>query len=288
MTILNLTAGSPALAQIKSITSTKDYVNVPARSLAKTDKEGLALMFPKVFGRELADDDQVLSVQFENGRYKRSYPLSVSQDESGNLVSRIGLEVVPIILEGNDVTISGITLDKYEDPCLVFSIEDGDDFIELPMPLRFTREAGEALREDGEYNYRKLAKLVSKPAKIAENLRVAKEVSSSGGNSTMLDMSSLPEYTPIKINSSREVNTSYGKSYIINITNPETNESGEVWAPFAMKEWLSLGATVGPDTQFQFYSYQNKKGKTSYNCEVDGLIWAQTEDRANLDLSLFQ
>ena len=289
MTNINLTAGNPTLAQIKTITSKKDFVNIPARSLAKDDFKALSVMFPLVFGRELDEDDQVMTVQFENGRYKRSYPLSVSQDESGCLVSRVGKDLLPIKLDGGaDLTIAGITLDKYEDPCLVFYIEDeNEDLIELPMPLKFTKEAGESLREDGEYNYRKLDKLTSKPDKLAELLRVAKTFSGDSSGSSMVDLSELPEYTPIKINSSREVNASYGKSYILNVVNPNDGEAVDIWAPYSIKEWLGLGATIGDNTMFQFYGYQNKKGKTSYNAEVDGLVWPDDENSANIDLALF-
>ena len=288
MTTLNLSCGNPTLAQIKTITSQKDFVNIPARSLAKDDLQALKVMFPLVFGRELADDDQVLTVQFENGRYKRSYPLSVSQSEDGDLVARVGKDILPIDLDGGaNVSIAGVTLDKYEDPCLVFDIEQEDgEFIELPMPLRFTKESGDSLRDNGEYNYRKLSKLVSKPAELAEMLRVAKEFTG-GGNSTMVDMSELPEYTPIKVNSSREVNASYGKSYILNIVNPNDNESVDIWAPYSVKEFLGMGAEVGAETTFQFYSYENKKGKTSYNADIDGLVWATDENSSNIDLALF-
>ena len=289
MTQINLSAGNPTLAQIKTISSKKDFVNIPARSLAKSDFKALSVMFPLVFGRDLKEDDQVITVQFENGRFKRSYPLSVSQDENGALVSRVGKELLPINLNGGaDVTIAGVTLDKYEDPCLVFFIEDeNEEMVELPLPLKFTREAGESLREDGEYNYRKLAKMTSKPEKLAELLRVAKEFSGSSGNSTMVDMADLPEYTPIKIDSSREINASYGKSYILKVVHPETEELVEIWAPYSIKEWLGLGATIGEETFFQFYSYQNKKGKTSYNADIDGLVWATDENSANIDMALF-
>lgn len=287
MTLINLTTGNPNLGRIKAITSTKDFVSIPFRSLAKADKVPLEKAFPCLFGRQLKGEDVVLTVQFENTAYKRCYPLSLYQSESGGLVTRLGKEVVPLnIQEDVDIELRGVKLDRYEDPCLIAVVEDGNNFIELPLVIRFDKDqVAQVKNEDKSINYNSLKKLWKKPDKFARLLMVAKEYS--GGESTqeMTTLSELPEYKDIPLLKARQVKTSFGPSFIITVKNPDNGAEAEMWAPYALKEFLLMGAKVGDNTTFQFYSYANEKAKsgTSYNINVDNWIWEETEDTAQLD-----
>ena len=289
MVTINLSAGSDSLARIKTIKSHKNFVNIPSRSLAKEDREALNAVFPMVFGgRELKPEDCVMTVQFDdNGMFKRSYPLSISQSEDGKLVTRLGQEIVELAPNDDiEFMVKGVTLDKYEDPCMVFYTEIDDEFVELPLVLRLDRNKADKVRDkEGNINYLQLTKLASNAEKLAPLLMVAKEYSGSTNND-MVELSSLPEYQDIKVVKCRSVNASYGKSYILTVLDPDGNEV-DLWAPYAIKEFFSVGAEVGENTVFQYYSYEASNGKTRYNVNIEALDWPEDESTANLDMSLF-
>lgn len=288
MTVLNLTAGNPSLARVKSIRSPKKYANISVAMLAPADASNLKEIAKVVFNESLEDNDSVVTIQFDDDKnFKRSYPPSLySKDDQ--LVVKFGTKVFTFkeSFGGADVSFSMVKLDKYDDACLTLVVEVAEDeFVELPLPLKLTDEMYSEVKDNG---LTKLNGWLKKNnlAKIAASLSEVKEGSGASSNAPTVAITDLPENTYIKVTQARKVNASYGVSYILTVKNTDDADV-QVWAPYSCKEALNLGAMIGSNTQMIYQNYQNKKGETRQNVMMDGLEWPVTPESAQIDLSIF-
>ena len=178
-----------------------------------------------------------------------------------------------------------VKLDKYEDSCLVLTLEiTEDEFVSLPLPLKLNAEMYAEVKDSG---LTKLNGWLKKNnlAKIAGSLE---EVKVGGGSSNIptVPLTELPENTSITITKARQVNANYGPTYILTVLHNE--EEVQVWAPYSCKEALALGATIGNNTTMIYQNYLNKKGELRQSAMIEGLEWPVTPESAHIDFSIFE
>lgn len=283
--MLNLTTGNPSLARVKSIRSPRKYANITVGMLSPGDKKDLLAISKVIFAEELLDTDCAVTAQFdESHNFKRSYPPSVYQLE-GKLVIKFGNRTLTFAENfGNaDVRIAEVTLEKYDDVTLVITYEvEEDNYVELPLPLKMTKESLE------QNNLAKLNGWLKKGQldKLASCLLEAKVGGGTAGGPAMVDLSTLTEFAPIRVLSSKTVNASYGISYILTVQDGEA-EPVTIWAPYTVKELLNLGATVSDNTTLTFQNYTNKNGMLKQSVQIENLEWPVTEESASIDMSIF-
>lgn len=285
--MINLTTGNEGLTKVKALKSSKTWGNLAVRNLPAADQRNLLAVVNTAFNEELTLEDNVISIKFEDRAFKASYaPSLYATPEGDGICVKFGNKIFTFKDDfgGADVSIQSVKLDKYEDPAFVIELEVEDDvYISLPLPLRLTKEAyGDNFNEAQARGWVKKGQL----NKLAAILMVAK-VGSSSNDTPMVAIADLPEETNIKITAVKEVNVSYGKSYILTITHPETGEAAQMWAHYSIKELLSAGAEVGPDSTFQFINYTNRKGDLRQSVTVDGLVFPEVEGGADIALDMF-
>lgn len=290
MTIINLTAGNPSLAKVKAVRSARKYVNLPVTMLSKTDASNLKAIASKVFNEELLDTDFAVTIQFDDDKnYKRSYaPSLYKSPESNELCVKFGNKLFTFVPDfgGADLAVELVTLERYEDPCLTLTLEISEDnYVVLPLPLRLERDCD--LLINNEFNMPKAKGLVKKNdwSKLAANLAVAK-ISGNSSSSEIIPLTDLPENTEIKVVRYKSVNASYGTSFILTVINSE-GEEVNIWAPFSVKEYLNLGAEIGENTSITYQNYINNKGQERQNVIIENLVWQETEESAQIDMSMF-
>lgn len=293
MTMINLTAGNNSLAKIRAIRSPKAWANLTVAMLAKADKENLLAVAEVVFNEKLTESNDAVAIQFdEDKNYKRSYaPSLYKSPDSDTLCVKFGTSLFTFkddILDVAAPSIELVKLEKYEDPCMVLSVEiEEDEYISLPLPLRLTKEFYQEIKGEDGLNLVKLKGWLKKGnlAKLASALMVAK----TGGGAKSNDLVKLTDFaenSEVKLTSFRSVKTSYGRSFIINALNTDGTEVS-LWAPYALKEYLELGAEFGDATNLIYVNYTNRKGEIKQSVSVDGLVWPQDEDSADIDMSIF-
>ena len=282
---INLTAGNPNLAELKLKVSARDWVNLELRHLPPADAEFVRMFAPIIFGLELEENQGIMSANYKDGRFNRMRPPSLMQKD-GKLVTKLGKDIVEFVdfetlPENVEVTVETVTLDKYEDLSLVFTYEyEEDEYAEWTFPLSVQREQREGLDE------KKVAGWVKKGQveKLAELLYEAKQAGSGAGNSDapMIKAGELTDGVDYKVVKARTVQASYGTSYILHLL--VDGQEVQMWAPYAIKGWLKLGALITDNTTITLVErYINKKGNEAYQIDIDGLEMPESDDAANLD-----
>ena len=284
-TYFNFTSGNPALARIKALTGAPNsYANFGLSNLPKTMAKEFIAFVDLVANEDLKDDISIISVKFDDeGRFYKTFVPTLYRNDKNEIVVRVGLQVLTFkeAFGGADVEVKNVVLEKYEDATLEVSLEVAEDvWSTWPIPLRLNSEAYEELKdENGTIDVRKLNGFLKKGkldafAKMLAEVRVGGNVSYE--RNEMITLEQLDQATPYSIINARKVKVKFGDTYVITIE-MEDGQKFDLWAPYKVKEYLLLGGEIGPETTFQFISYE-KDGKTRYSAQVDDLVWPEDEE----------
>ena len=279
---INLTAGNVNLAELRIKKCFKSWVNLAMKNLPSADRKSINIISPTLFGTTFSDEQGIVSANYKDGSFAKMKAPSLMQCE-GKLVTKLGRDIVELQnLDTGELLleIKKVTLDKYDDLSLVVAFEYAEDeYIEWPFPLAVQKEhRGDNLDE------RKIEGWVKKGQfdKLANILYEAKEAGGNAVSSPMVKPEDLKQGVAYEVVTVREVNASYGKSWIINII--VDGVENQMWAPYSVKTFFNLGAQLGDKTTLTLVEeFTQRNGKIGYAFDISGLVMPKREGSAELD-----
>lgn len=261
VSVINVGTGSPDLAPLAGREYEKNFVSLPNANLPKVMRRDLDKVFMALTGEELPLENNTFLIKAEDGVYSRLYgPIlkagsdDVEGTQTGSAYIQWGDRFIPVSLskEGVTVDINGqaVSLEaefsefnfsgRGTDPALMVSVdeEDGSGQIVLPIAVRFIDWQNPPDT--------KALNAQMKKGKEAEILSLIQEVTprgSSGGRQQAdhdIDFRDLEEGMSYTVVSYRPVNTQYGQSYRILISDyMNEGETAECWAHASLRPLLA-------------------------------------------------
>lgn len=275
-----------SLAKLQTLKSDK-WLEITTTQLPKTLRIQLSAFFNAITGTELPDDLTTLLVSFDRdagGLYNRTYAPSIYQSPNGDLSVVWGNQYYSLtsdILNDLDAQVSIERLEKYDETCLVLSIDTGDEYLELPLQLRIHNDNREVKLADLKKLVKNIRAGKSDPSELASLLYV-REVREKQDFAPTFALKDLEENTPYVIKSAELKEFPTHSNYVLTITNPQGEEL-KCWSPGLIRDSLDAGATIADDnsTFFTFFTREGKK-RTQYFVDVEGLVFPENEETISI------
>lgn len=295
--MLNFTECNPALAKVTQFQSTEKWANLYVKHLPANESEAYLSILEKLNPEQFAEIEdkqnlQICSLMYRDGNFNRSYPLSLQShpDSPTGLAIKMGTIIFHIkSFDDLDVDIESVKINAYPNPSLVITVETGEvepgsydsNMVMLPLPLWLNTESFDSFREEEMIGLKKLQMLVkkSKFSELSTQLLTVKIGDGTSSRNPMINVSELPQETQFSILSVREINTKFGKSFIICIDLNGTPT--DLWMPNDIKRLFNLGACVSSSSRFSYTSSINKRyNKPQITSFITDLVSNQVQELA--------
>lgn len=288
MTISLFPNKNRSLARITTMVS-PSWVFVKTPNLPSTLRSQLNLFFKNIAGMDLEEDLATLACQFDRDTktYVKTFAPAIYKDVDNNVVVCWGNKLFPLtpkMLKFFDAEVRIEEMETYKEPCLILVLEDGEDYLELPLQLKIDKDHSEVPLSE--------IKKVIKNAKsgkgdlsgLAELLwtREIKE-GSTGNFAPTLALKELETDVTYLIDGYEYKEFPTHHNYVLSLTNVSSGETVQAWAPALIKNALDFGAILvteggeGKQSGFKYFIQPGKK-RDKYIVVPENIVWPEDEE----------